>query len=594
MNCPKCNQVLAESARFCPQCGMSTTGGQPSSDTSTPTQIGPSSVYGVDKHASSSDPMIGQVLENKYEIIARLGEGGMGAVYRARRVHIGDEVAVKVLHEQYVSEASALERFRREARAAAMLQHPNIVSIYDYGEAQSKDAPAFIVMELVKGRSLRSILEREGKLAPARAVALMRAICAGVGAAHRSNIVHRDIKPDNIIIRPPEAEGEDEMAKVLDFGIAKLRDVKTDQHLTQTGAVIGTPYYMSPEQCRAEDLDSRSDVYSLGAMLYEMIAGAPPFSAATVTGVVAKHLMDPPPPLAPQLGVPPAIEAAIMRALAKDPNARQSDASVLARELQIALADTRPPALAATQVTHKPAGQTGVSTANNTPTLITASAQPAYYSTAQPAPRSSRAGLFIGAAIAILVLLIGGGAAFWFITKSNGEDANRNIAGTNQVTPPDQNSQASSGTAPVYPTLPSVNNNAPIPNNNVSGINKNSTPAPTPIPPVKAENKGDDNIDDSAVDDETQPGRGDLKRAERKVVSGELLDRSDIAGFSALNLKILRNAIYARHGRSFNTPALQRYFNRQPWYRPRPDYRDSDLTSADRANLRLIMAAERY
>jgi len=171
---------------------------------------------------------------------------------------------------------------------------------------------------LVEGRSLKSLLIEEGKLAPARAVALMQGICAGVAAAHRRNVIHRDLKPDNIIVIPPEREGERETVKVIDFGIAKLRDNdQTAATLTIAGTVLGTPHYMSPEQCRGESLDARADVYSLGAIFYEMLAGTPPFTGPTVTSVVAKHLLEPPPRLASDMHVAPALEAACMRALVK-------------------------------------------------------------------------------------------------------------------------------------------------------------------------------------------------------------------------------------------------------------------------------------
>lgn len=329
MNCPHCQHILRDNARFCDGCGLSM------SSFNTPTEvIDPASLADI---LPRPDPLLGQVLDSKYELLARLGEGGMGAVYRARRVHIGDEVAVKVLHQSFVADADAVERFRREARAAAMLRHPNVVTIHDFGEARGSAAPAYIVMELVEGSSLRDLLRSEGKLAPARAVALMQDICAGVGAAHRRQIVHRDLKPDNIIVLPPDGEGERETAKVVDFGIAKLRDLAAMPTLTQAGTLIGTPYYMSPEQCRGEALDARSDVYSLGAVLYEMLAGAPPFTAANITGVVAKHLMEAPPPFAPAAGVPHALEDVCRRALAKDVEARQPEATTLARELQAAI-----------------------------------------------------------------------------------------------------------------------------------------------------------------------------------------------------------------------------------------------------------------
>ncbi len=335
MNCPQCQQPLREGAQFCTNCGLRTLPGRDSLSQSVLT------VEAGDNEPTAStsgaaDPLIGRVLDGKYEIASLLGEGGMGAVYRARRVHIGDDVALKVLHHKFLTDASAIERFRREARAAAQLHHPNIVTIHDYGEAGGAEAFAYIVMELVSGTSLRDLLKREQRLDVARAVNLMRDICAGVGAAHRRNIVHRDIKPDNIIVLAADDERERETVKVVDFGIAKLRDMATDHTLTQAGMVIGTPYYMSPEQCRGESLDARADVYSLGAMLYEMLAGMPPFTAQSVTGVIAKHLTESPPPVPVELRVPRPLENAIIRALAKEPDGRQADATILARELQSA------------------------------------------------------------------------------------------------------------------------------------------------------------------------------------------------------------------------------------------------------------------
>ena len=325
MICPVCQHLLRAEARFCDGCGRAITG-----QDAPPRELNPTDL----PKTVASDPMIGRVIDAKYKIIEILGTGGMGKVYRARRVRYDDEVAVKVLHKQYADEPSIIERFRREARAAARLHHPNIVTIYDDGEAQGDDAPAYIVMELVDGVSLRDLLKREDKLEPERAISLMRDICAGVSAAHRHNIVHRDLKPDNIIVLPPNEDRESETVKVVDFGIAKLCDLGTGNTLTQTGTLIGTPYYMSPEQCRGESLDARSDVYSLGAMLYEMLSGAPPFTAETPAGVITKHLLDPPPPLPAELCVHRSLENVIMRALAKEANLRQTDAAMLSREVQ--------------------------------------------------------------------------------------------------------------------------------------------------------------------------------------------------------------------------------------------------------------------
>src|ERR1043166_4518049 len=328
MICPECEEVLKDGARFCSNCGLSF------SSLKTPTEK--AETHDLPETLRELDPLVGQVLDGKYELLARLGEGGMGAVYRARRVHIGDEVALKVLLRKVVADAGLVERFRREARAAAALRHPNVVAIYDFGEARDEDAPAYIVMELVEGESLRHLLRREGCLKPERAVALMRDICAGVGAAHRKQIFHRDLKPDNVIVLPPDEERERETVKVVDFGLAKLRDAAGAPTLTETGAVMGTPHYMSPEQCRGERLDARSDVYSLGAMLYEMLAGSPPFTAPSLAGVLAKHITEAPPPLPADAHVPPALAAVIMHSLAKDPDARPAGATELSLELRAA------------------------------------------------------------------------------------------------------------------------------------------------------------------------------------------------------------------------------------------------------------------
>jgi serine/threonine protein kinase len=327
MNCPHCKATLREEAVFCDTCGEIITN-----------EVDRRTLVLQPPAVVQEDPHVGRVIDGKYKLLARLGSGGMGAVYRARRIHIGDDVAVKVLHGEYVDEPNTVERFRREAQAAAMLRHPAVVSIYDFGEARDPD-PAFIVMELVDGQTLRQILEAEGKLDPHRAVTLLIDVCKGVAVAHRLNIVHRDIKPDNIMILPPDVDDGHERVKVVDFGIAKLKDMVAAKTLTQSGRMIGTVYYMSPEQCAAEHLDARSDVYSLGAVLYELLSGDPPFTAETASGIIAKHLTQAPPPLPAGLNVPAAVEAVIVKALAKEASGRQADAAALRNELRLAMGE---------------------------------------------------------------------------------------------------------------------------------------------------------------------------------------------------------------------------------------------------------------
>jgi serine/threonine protein kinase len=349
MNCPNCQRPVREGAQFCTNCGTRTSrDDEPSADSVPPSAEAVPTIENPAGGAAETsanrgtetepdgDPLLGRVLDGKYEIIAPLGAGGMGSVYRARRVLIGDEVAVKVLHTKFVNDDTLVARFRREARAAAQLHHPNVVTIHDYGEARGPRGFAYIVMELVRGDSLRALIRREGRMDVARAVSLMRDVCAGVGAAHRRGIVHRDIKPDNIIVVPADEDAPTERVKVVDFGIAKLRDMASDGTLTEEGDVVGTPYYMSPEQCHGEHLDVRADVYSLGALLYEMLAGIWPFNAPSLAGIILKHVSEPPPPLPPDVPAPPALSDAIARALSKVPDERQRDATEFAREIQAA------------------------------------------------------------------------------------------------------------------------------------------------------------------------------------------------------------------------------------------------------------------
>ena len=327
MKCDSCQHELGSDAQFCARCGL-------------PTQIdvqqetNPNTPRSTDDH--QRDPRVGLILDSKYKLIESLGKGGMGSVFRAERLHIGDEVAVKLLHRDLVREKQALERFRREARTAAMIRHPNIVSIHDFNDDTSNGTEAYIVMELVQGVSLRHLLQRNGRMSPPRAVHLMHDICAGVGVAHRRGLLHRDLKPDNVIVVPPSHEGDEETAKVVDFGLAKVRDVGATA-LTQTGAVLGTLYYMSPEQCSGEELDARADVYSLGAMFYEMLTGNPPFRANNLAGLISKHLHEQPPPYPQSFEISPALESVCMRALAKDRNQRPPDAIAFGSELQKAL-----------------------------------------------------------------------------------------------------------------------------------------------------------------------------------------------------------------------------------------------------------------
>lgn len=327
--CPQCELFLNEQALFCADCGLPLT---------LPSSQGAHPYY--EKHISAAlptqrlvnpDPLIGQRIEGKYELLARVGEGGMSIVYRARRVHIGDEVAVKILLPKFANDEAAQARFRREASAAAMLRHPNIITIFDFSETENEAIPAFIVMDLINGAPLRELLN-SGRFPVERATRLMSGICAGVAAAHRRGIVHRDLKPDNILVVAPDDVSSFESVRIVDFGFAKLVGEKD---AGDSGTVVGTPFYMSPEQCLGQPLDARSDVYSLGATFYEILSGERPFTSEKVSGIINKHLYEDPPPLPPELEIPRRISNGIEKAMAKDPKDRPQTAAELARQMQL-------------------------------------------------------------------------------------------------------------------------------------------------------------------------------------------------------------------------------------------------------------------
>jgi len=264
-----------------------------------------------------------QVYNDRYEPVRLAARGGMAEVWVAHDAQLDRAVALKVLFPELSVDPNFVERFRREAQAAANLSHPNIVSIYDWGEAGST---YFIVMEYVEGRPLSELLREEGRLPAARAAAIASDVAAALGFAHRNGVIHRDVKPGNVLITT------DDHVKVTDFGIAMA--VGSQDHLTQTGAVMGTATYFSPEQARGLPVDQRSDVYSLGVVLYELVTGRPPFVADGPVAVAYKHVHEEPiPPRELEPGLPAPLEAIILQALEKDVRDRYATAEELRADL---------------------------------------------------------------------------------------------------------------------------------------------------------------------------------------------------------------------------------------------------------------------
>jgi len=278
----------------------------------------------------------GAALAGRYRIERLISRGGMGAVFEATQLGLDRAVAIKLLLPALSRDEKMQERFRREARSAASLRHPNIIQIYDYGIS---DYGPYIVMELARGKSLRQLLNK-GALEIGLSVDLMGQICSALAAAHSATIIHRDLKPDNIMVEE-QSDGQI-LAKVLDFGIAKMREAQPDEEgANLTGAnIIGSPAYMSPEQSLGSTLDARSDIYSLGIVLYEMLTGSTPFGKGAPGALLTHQINTPPPPLtAARPEIPAAVESVVMKALAKDREARFTSATQFAQALRKAFDD---------------------------------------------------------------------------------------------------------------------------------------------------------------------------------------------------------------------------------------------------------------
>ena len=287
------------------------------------------------------DPLIGRTIAGKFVIEGRLGEGAMGRVYRARHPALGRMVAIKLMNRELAADRTFSARFRREAQAAARLDHPNSVRVIDFGE--EPDGLLYIAMELLEGRSLDDLLRANGSLPAQQIVDVLMQTLAALAAAHDAGVIHRDLKPSNIMVlgRTSDEGNRVDVVKVCDFGIAKLTYpvgadglVGSRRQLTEQGAVVGTPRYMSPEQCNGDPVDARSDLYSVGVILFELLTGHVPFDGPSTLVVVGKHNLEPPPrPSALRPGVDPRLEAVCLKALQKAPGDRHETARAMRAEL---------------------------------------------------------------------------------------------------------------------------------------------------------------------------------------------------------------------------------------------------------------------
>jgi serine/threonine-protein kinase len=342
-----------------------------------------------------------RVLGNRYEITKAIARGGMARVYLARDRSLDRPVAVKELVPEFAADESFVERFRREAQAAANLTHPNIVGVYDWG---TQDNTYFIIMEYVDGPVLSKVLRDEGPLHPRRAAELASEVAAALGFAHSRGVVHRDVKPGNVILT---SSGQ---AKVTDFGIARAMSAP-EENLTQAGSVMGTATYFSPEQAQGLQVDQRSDLYSLGVVLFEMVTGRTPFTGETPLAIAYKHVQDQPPaPSTLVSGLPAGLEAVIMKLLRKRPEDRYANAEDLRADLRRFLNGQ------ATLAEQERAAAVGTPTSAVAATgAAVAAAEPAPVAEPDPEPvdeEQSRTGMYLGILVVLLVILAG--VLFWF------------------------------------------------------------------------------------------------------------------------------------------------------------------------------------
>ena len=427
----------------CPKCGVEYP------DTTT---LCPSDGVALEK---DPDSLLGTIIAAKYRIDERLNEGGMGTVYRGTHVLMDKTVAIKVLRPALAADEKIVARFSREARAASRISHPNALSVTDFGEDENGNV--FLVMEYLSGKTLKQVIRDDGPLPLARVVDITRQVGDALSAAHKQGVVHRDLKSDNIMLVDTMSGDH---AKVLDFGIAKIQepDGQPDTGLTAPNLVIGTPQYMSPEQCSQDsEIDARSDIYSLGVILYEMLVGHVPFSGDSPTIVMMKHLQEPVPSvLEERSDLPPAVGRVVARAMAKLPGNRYQNVAELIEDLTIAsgmtilgmspIAVTNAPAGArvnddADEVTMVRAREEPVAIPRRAPVTVPIAplAQPQVASGFNPMK------ILIPSAVALLVVF----GAFYFLSWNSPASS----VNTNQQTPTlaaDPNSQ------PVQPAQPAT------------------------------------------------------------------------------------------------------------------------------------------
>lgn len=392
--CPQCGTEYELDQRFCPKDGSTL------------------------KMQDATGDLVGSIIADRYHVLRKLGEGGMGTVYLAEHVKMGRKSALKVMNPAMLNNADAISRFNREAANASKISHPNVAAVYDFGETD--DGLTYLAMEFVEGPPLTKVIDDQGALPPNRAAEIARQVAEALTVAHDMGIVHRDLKPDNIMLTK-NRDGSD-CAKVVDFGIAKVADNES-QKVTKTGLVVGTPEYMSPEQLAGDKLDGRSDTYSLGLVAFNMLTGKLPFPGETLQESMIMRLTDRPRQLVEMKDdVPwtPQVQAVLDRALERDSAARYQTAAEFGRALFDAIRAMRDSsATKAFTSVMPPASAAGGSSPSIPPTRISRSS-PAHGSPGMPPKRKSRLPIF---AVVTLVLIAGAIYGANYVMKAESGDS---------------------------------------------------------------------------------------------------------------------------------------------------------------------------
>ena len=342
--CPRCRSSYDQPSRFCAGCGADMAHASPleaaqrAEATAGPVTGRADLELGDRRLSDSNRAWLGRIVDGRYRVLEVIGRGGMGVVYRVEHLRMGKIAAMKVLHRDLANDPEIVQRFEREAAAISKLHHPHTVQVFDFGNAQGA---LYLIMEYVHGLDLARVIQRDGPIPWPRCAPLLAQICGALQEAHDLGIVHRDLKPENVLIT--RTTGGRDYAKVLDFGLAKLDPRGAPSRETERNAIVGTPYFMAPEQIRGDDVGPRTDIYAFGSLMFELLTGQHLFTGSTAVGVLTKHLTaepDAPSVRAPKQGIPPTVDHLCRKALAKTPEARWASAAELGEAIEEVYGDT--------------------------------------------------------------------------------------------------------------------------------------------------------------------------------------------------------------------------------------------------------------